>query len=51
MNFHGPHPESLLKKKDLGLKADMLPEELGGTLPHGDELAKVKHRKVRLFIV
>ena len=41
MKFHGPHPENLVKTKDLGLTVDVLPEELGGTLPHGDVLAKV----------
>lgn len=41
MQFHGAHPENLLKNDDYGLTVDMLPEELGGTLPHGDILAKV----------
>ena len=42
MAFHGSHPENLLKSDEYGLSADMLPQELGGTLPHGDELAKVR---------
>ena len=28
-------------KKEAGLTPEVLPAELGGTLPHGDELAKV----------
>ena len=40
MNFHGPNPKDLLKE-EYGLTEDVLPQELGGTLPHGDQLAKV----------
>ena len=39
MNFHGAQLDNLVNNPAFGLDTDMLPSELGGSLPSGDELA------------
>ena len=39
-NFHGAQLDRLLTNSDFGLDESMLPAELGGSLPSGDELAQ-----------